>query len=620
MRTLPSRRCSWYGAIMSFARCALSSGLCLVLSCSDSAGTTGPTTAAPTSITLTGASDSGEATGDDTTANETGGSMSDPSGEPTTDGLTADASEVVASALPDALACGELFAASVTVRNTGASTWTPDEFKLGTVDDSDPLFAGGDTRVWLGEGVSVPPGDAHTFEFALTAPAQPGTYLTDWRMVHEGVQWFGATAAANVVVSCEGGVPDGVPQLDGRALVDGDGPFLALGATMMWAAWAYKYDLPKLEANLQFLAEHDYDFIRALGVVGDPNNPDYWDGREIDPHWPDYADVIAGLTDLAYDKYGLRIEWTLIGDGQITVPSLAEREALVQTFLTMAAGREHKILHFEIANEAWQNGFGGEQGLADLRALSQSMKAQSPNLVAASAPPSPECADAQAIYAGDIADLATIHFDRDVSKVEGSWRPVRQPWEHQYCAGLPVGSNNEPIGPGSSVAEEQDPVRLVAGAITTYISGLPIYVFHSHAGVRGDDDLWNMAGADSFVHLHDLLPANLSDWAPKNAHWADAPFTVFAGENGQLIADTMWVDLAAPESGVVRAYGAVQGPEFVVFPIGILGKVTIAPRRPMSFEVIDPMTGAVLAAHDLEAEQQVELSGADALLLRGAYK
>ena len=61
-------------------------------------------------------------------------------------------------------------------------------------------------------------------------------------------------------------------------------------------------------------------------------------------------------------------------------------------------------------------------------------------------------------------------------------------------------------------------------------------------------------------------------------------------------------------------------PEKVLGPIGILGKVTVAPRRPMSFEVIDPMTGAVLAAHDLEADQQVEIAGADALLLRGAYK
>lgn len=584
--------------------------LALVLAaCGDSPETTDATASAPTSVSITGPT--GDATGDPDT------------GTPTTGDATGAAQDddaiVVSATLPTTLACGQAFAAAVTVRNVGGATWTRDDYKLGAVDDGDPLFAG-EPRVWLDVGTTVAPGGEVTFAFELAAPAEPGAYVTDWRMVHEGVQWFGATAASEVAVACDTDIPDGVPRLQGHALVDGEGPFLALGATMMWAAWAYKFDRPKLEANLQFLADHDYDFIRALGVVGDPNAADYWDGREIDPHWPDYADVIAGLTDLAYDTYGLRVEWTLIGDGQITVPSLAEKEALVDTFLAMAAGREHKILHFEIANEAWQNGFGGEQGLVELRALSESMKARSPNLVAASAPPTSECADAQAIYAGDVADLATIHFDRDISKVEGPWRPVRQPWEHQFCAGLPVGSNNEPIGPGASVAEEQDPVRLVAGAITTYVAGLPIYVFHSHAGVRGDEDLWTAAGVDRFTAMRAILPPDLADWAPKNAHWADAPFTVFTGENGQLIADTMWVDLGAPESGVVRAYGAVREPEFVVFPIGILGSVTVAPRRPMSFDVIDPMTGAVLASHDLETDEQVVLSGAEALVLRGSYQ
>ncbi len=590
-----------------------------VSACSEPAETTDSGGSAPTSVTITSQGDT-----DDTPT--TGGSsssatMTDDAGEQgTSDGALVDDAEVVAAGLPTALSCGEGFAAAVTMRNTGTSTWTHDAFKLGIVDDSDPLFVGGDTRVWLAEGDSVAPGGEYTFEFSLSAPPEVGVHVTDWQMVHEGVQWFGEAAASDVTVGCDTDIPEGVPQLAGRALVDSEGPFLGLGATMMWAAWAYKNDRPRLEANLQFLAEHDFDFIRALGVVGDPNAPDYWDGREIDMNWPDYPAVIAGLTDLAFDQYGLRIEWTLIGDGQVTVPSFEQRQALVQTFLQMAEGREHKILYFELANESWQNGFGGEQGLADLRTLTQSMKLQSPNLVAASAPSGPECADAQAIYAGDVADLSTIHFDRDIWKVEGSWRPVRQPWEHQFCEGLPPGSAIAPIGPGSSVAEEQDPVRLVAGAITTYVAGLPIYVFHSDAGVRGDDDLWNMAGVDRFVHVRELLPPDLADWAPKNAHWADAPFTVFAGENGALVPDTMWVDLNAPQSGVVRAYGAVRDSEFVVFPIGILGSVTVAPRRPLTFDVIDPMSGMVLASHDLETGQQVQISGADALLLRGSYK
>lgn len=548
------------------------------------------------------------------------GDMSTGTGEPGTAGAPAeDAAEIVAAKLPAALACGQPFAAEVTVRNAGAATWTRAHgYKLGAVDDSDPLYAA-DTRVWLADGDVVAPGDLHTFAFELVAPAVAGSYTTDWRMVHEGVQWFGETASQQVEVACEGGARGGVVRLEGRSLVDDGGPFNALGATMMWAAWGYKFDRARLEQNLQFLSDHGYHYIRALGVVGDYEQEDYWEGREIDWRWPDYAEVIAGLTDLAYDKYGLRVEWTLIGDGQINIPDEADRYALVDTFVAMAAARPHKIMHFELANEAWQNGFAGDAGRAQLRALTAYMRDESDNLVAASAPEGHECETIQAIYAGEIADLATIHFDRDISKVEGPWRPVRQPWELQFCAGVPVGSNNEPIGPGASVAEENDPLRLVAGAITTHVSGLPLYVFHSRAGIRGDQNLWEMPGADAFVHLRALVPGDLASWDLKNAHWPDSPFVVYAGEGGQLYPDTMWVDLAAPDSGVVRAYGATRDQQFVVFPIGVLNDVTLAARRAMTFEVLEPLTGAVLHAQQLAAGEQFVLSGGEALLIRGEF-
>lgn len=545
------------------------------------------------------------------------GDMSSGSGEPTTAGAAEDAAEIVSATLPQALACGQKFAAEVRVRNAGAATWTRAYgYKLGAVDDGDPLFTG-DTRVQLEGGEIVAPGDAYTFAFELTAPATAGSYTTDWQMVHEGVQWFGEVAAQQVTVTCEGG--QGIVRLQGRSLVDGGEPFNALGATMMWAAWGYKFDRERLEQNLAFLRDNGFDYIRALGVVGDYEQDDYWEGREIDWRWPDYAEVIAGLTDLAYDEYGLRVEWTLIGDGQKNLPDEADRYALIDTFITMASARPHKIMHFELANEAWQNGFEGDAGREQLRALTKYMRDHSEHLVAASAPEGPDCATIQAIYSGDVADLATIHFDRDISKVEGSWRPVRQPWELQFCEGVPVGSNNEPIGPGASVAEENDPLRLVAGAITTHISGLPLYVFHTRAGIRGDQDLWEMPGADAFVHVRALVPGDLASWQSKNAHWPDSPFVVYAGEGGQQFPDMMWPDLGAPESGAVRAYGAVEGAEFVVFPIGILNFVRLEARRAMSFDVFDPLSGAVVHSQQLAAGEPFELSGGEALLIRGQF-
>jgi hypothetical protein len=50
--------------------------------------------------------------------------------------------------------------------------------------------------------------------------------------------------------------------------------------------------------------------------------------------------------------------------------------------LANITGRESHILHLEVANEAWQNGFPGAQGIADLRAFTQYLAERTPVLVA----------------------------------------------------------------------------------------------------------------------------------------------------------------------------------------------------------------------------------------------
>src|SRR5438132_3761412 len=75
-----------------------------------------------------------------------------------------DASAIVAADLPQVLAAGSTYAASVTVRNAGTTAWTSDVFKLGAVGDSDPFY-GPDPRVYMPAGTTVAPGDAWTFTF-----------------------------------------------------------------------------------------------------------------------------------------------------------------------------------------------------------------------------------------------------------------------------------------------------------------------------------------------------------------------------------------------------------------------------------------------------------------------
>ena len=118
--------------------------------------------------------------------------------------VPADDAVIVASNLPASLECGEAFTAQITLQNTGSATWygtEPDLYKLGAVDDEDPLKTG-DPRIWMGDGAVVPPGASFTFDVPLVAPAEAGTYVTDWRMVHEWVTWFGETAASTVTVEC----------------------------------------------------------------------------------------------------------------------------------------------------------------------------------------------------------------------------------------------------------------------------------------------------------------------------------------------------------------------------------------------------------------------------------
>jgi len=412
----------------------------------------------------------------------------------------------------------------------------------------------------------------------------------------------------------------GSVQLDGHALRDDDGAFHALGTTLMWAAWGYKFDRSRLERTLQLIADSGFDYIRALGVVGDPINPDFWDGREIDWHWSDYDAVITGVTDLAYDSYGLRVQWTLIGDGQVNIPLEADRYALVDRFVAMSVGRVHKIILFEIANEAWANGFAGDTGNDQLRALTQYLRDRTSVLVAASAPSDRSCVGYAYVYSGDIADIATIHFPRDTNPPEGGWLAVRQPWSLLACSGLPVASNNEPIGPGSTVTTEDDPARLVAAAIVSYVAGLPFHVLHTRAGVRGDVEWSAMAGVGSFGQLDALVPADLPNWQRSEVRDLDAPLKVYASDASGSYPSTLWPELVSPQSGVTEGYAAISGNRFFVLLLGVLDHVVIEARRNLDLQVHDPMTGTLLAEQALDTGQQSTLSGASWFIVSGAFR
>lgn len=97
--------------------------------------------------------------------------------------------QFVSQTVPSAMTPGQTYAVSVTMQNTGNTTWTAGAlYNLGSQNPQDNT-TWGLLRVPVPN--SVAPGANVTFNFNVTAPTTPNTYNFQWRMVQDNVEWFG---------------------------------------------------------------------------------------------------------------------------------------------------------------------------------------------------------------------------------------------------------------------------------------------------------------------------------------------------------------------------------------------------------------------------------------------
>jgi hypothetical protein len=95
----------------------------------------------------------------------------------------------VSQSVPRYMVAGQRYPVQVTLKNTGQVAWLRREgFRLGSQAPRDN-DRWGLVRV-RGPG-PVPPGATAVFSFEVTAPATPGVYPFQWKMIQEGVVWFG---------------------------------------------------------------------------------------------------------------------------------------------------------------------------------------------------------------------------------------------------------------------------------------------------------------------------------------------------------------------------------------------------------------------------------------------
>jgi hypothetical protein len=99
----------------------------------------------------------------------------------------------VSQGLPASMTAGQQNYVSVTMQNTGNTTWTAaGGYRLGSQNPQGNQ-TWGMNRVNLDPGDSIAPGQQKTFAWIVTPPLTPGTYNFQWKMVQEGVTWFGAS-------------------------------------------------------------------------------------------------------------------------------------------------------------------------------------------------------------------------------------------------------------------------------------------------------------------------------------------------------------------------------------------------------------------------------------------
>lgn len=406
----------------------------------------------------------------------------------------------------------------------------------------------------------------------------------------------------------------------GHSLVDDGGPFLGLGVSYFTALWRCRQDRQRLESDLRFLSEQGFNYYRMFSMVGWHRA---WDGLEIAPiaftnrsgerveAWPDYWQQLADLIDLAYDRYGMRAQLTIFADAQLMPNEQDRLEHMRRLLADVVRGREQKIILLEVANEAWQNGFPGEQGVADLRKFTKYLADRTEIPVATT---SNHEADIAKLYGNSSADIATWHFSRDRLTNDG-WKPVYDCWEIGDRPEFPPASSNEPIGPGASVAAETSSIRLVMAAAYAYTARLPMYVFHSAAGVLGKTRFEDTPAIREYRHLKEMLPGDLPSWRRNDGRQNEATFTAFAA--GQ--SNRYWSDVSGSRDGCLQNIGSRQADRFVCVPIGIReGGLKLQAREALHFEAFDPLTGKVLASATMKRGEGIVLpAGAGGLILKG---
>ena len=436
--------------------------------------------------------------------------------------------------------------------------------------------------------------------------------------------------------------------LTGRAFQDAHGPFLGFGFSYFHGASTWAVDPDGFRADMAVMQAAGANFARMICFL---------DGGRISPDpWTEAGNTSVERFIAAMEAawaFGIRTEVTIFG-GLAHWPSAGARLDAVEALCEALAPRLEMVQLVEITNEYWMNfldAFGGT--IEELRQLAGVVRRRlglevpvslsSPQGTAGEGVISETAffAEIRAMYDGSKANIWTPHWDRDSQKADGVWRTYRQPWEsvvYEPNTGRPLtpmaSVNNEPIGPLSSVAQDDDPGRLVNGFVISFISGQAGYVFHTDAGIWSDRlaEFYkarpgNQKGlhrrlldhptvAQTLVGLRGAsaaLPKDLPNWRRTRHLFPDHPFAPSFQLSGGL-STQIWPDRVTGY-GVVRAYAALQGQAFVMSLLGVKDHFKAIPRAPMELTVYRTWDWGVVHQGTLGLGEALDIQEPEAVVM-----
>ncbi len=226
-----------------------------------------------------------------------------------------------AQSFPSSMVAGSTAIVWAEFNNTGTGTWTHSHTYLGTSSPQDRSSPFCNTPNWAScnrtsdvDQTSVGNGAVGRFTFILKAPATPGTYTEKYKLVQEGVTWFGPEISWTITVTAaKGNLTGTVRNAANSAAISGATVALSGGASTTTNSSGV-YTFSNINAGTYTVNVSAAGFNSASGSATVSSNATATKDFSLTPTDTTAPSAPSGLTATAISPSQINLSWTASTD------------------------------------------------------------------------------------------------------------------------------------------------------------------------------------------------------------------------------------------------------------------------------------------------------------------